>query len=828
MKSSFRPIAILVWTGIALAAAPWAAESAQPSASKAQPAARAPAPGASKATSKAAAKAAEKSPPSAGVSSPARNAAAAPSPAPSASSAAIDPLDWYRWRGPEQNGISRETGLPSSFNAETKENLLWLNTEAAGISSPIVMRGKLYTLVRDQPETKREREKVLCLDAATGEKIWENAHNVYLSDVPAERVGWSNCVGDPTTGRVFAQGVNGFFQCLDGETGKEIWSRSLHEEFGLVSTYGGRTNTPVVFEDLVIASAVVTGWGEMAVPAHRFIAMDKNTGEVRWFNGTGLRPEDTTYSTPVLTVLDGQAAMVFGSSDGCVWAFQPRTGKPIWNFKLSRRGINVSPVVDGDTVYVSQGEENLDNTTMGSLVAFKGVGTGDITKTNEIWRVKNVIAGKSSLVLWDGRVYCADDGANLYIVDAKTGKPVTSRPTKLTGRLLSSSPVVADGKIYLMAANSFQVMEPTKAGVKFLDKQRLESRDIIIGSPAVSHGRVYLPTPDGLYCLGLPNATPQAAPIPPAPVERPATAGDPPAWVQIVPAEILIKPGEIQKFTVRAFNARGQELPAAPATFTLSGPGTIDENGAFHSPADAAHVASIVTAKIGQVAGQARIRIVPPLPWKFDFNDVKLAADAKTKAVEGEPTITWVGARYRHKVREIDGEKVMVKVTTIPKGTRSQCWMGPTDLHDYTIQADLRGATSNTRMPDMGLIAQRYTLDMMGQKQQLQIRSWTSQVKTRFSKDVPFAWQPNVWYTLKFQASTEGGKAVLRGKAWPRDSKEPEAWTIEAVDEVPNLQGSPGLFGMSNFAEIYIDNILVSSNSPAPANTVSAAARSTP
>ncbi len=65
---------------------------------------------------------------------------------------------------------------------------------------------------------------------------------------------------------------------------------------------------------------------------------------------------------------------------------------------------------------------------------------------------------------------------------------------------------------------------------------------------------------------------------------------------------------------------------------------------------------------------------------------------------------------------------------------------------------------------------------------------------------------------MKFQASTEGGKAHLRGKVWPRGESEPQKWTIEAVDEVPNLQGSPGLFGQSTVAEIYIDNVTVAPN----------------
>jgi hypothetical protein len=115
-------------------------------------------------------------------------------------------------------------------------------------------------------------------------------------------------------------------------------------------------------------------------------------------------------------------------------------------------------------------------------------------------------------------------------------------------------------------------------------------------------------------------------------------------------------------------------------------------------------------------------------------------------------------------------------------------------------------------MPDIGVIAQRYTLDMMGVSQQLQIRSWTAQLEHRFAVTIPFPWKPDVWYTIKFRASTDGGKAVLRGKVWERGQPEPEQWTIEGTDEVPNLVGSPGLFGNATNAEIFIDNISVTPN----------------
>ncbi len=302
------------------------------------------------------------------------------------SSAPANEFDWTNWRGPQQNGISTERNLPDDWNPDGGDgsNLVWKREDLGTRSSPIVMDGKLYVLCRDQPGTKQEAEKVVCVDAATGETIWENRYGVYLTDVPAERIAWSAVVGDPESKSVFALGVCGLFKCLDADTGEERWSHSMHEEYGVLSTFGGRTNFPIVHENHVIISAVVIGWGDMAKPAHRFIAFDKRNGQPVWFNGTRLLPEDTTYSSPVLTAFNGEAAMVFASGDGAVHAFQPRTGKPLWFYNVSSRGINTTPLVVGDRVYCGHGEENLDDTRMGALFALDGTLSGDITTRGEI------------------------------------------------------------------------------------------------------------------------------------------------------------------------------------------------------------------------------------------------------------------------------------------------------------------------------------------------------------------------------------------------------------------------------------------------------------
>ncbi|MFM7245127.1 MAG: PQQ-binding-like beta-propeller repeat protein [Planctomycetaceae bacterium] len=762
-----------------------------------------------------------------------------------AASAAESSCDWPDWRGPDQDRRYEGPPLATSFDPEAGTNVVWKNDEAGGISTPAILGGKLFTLVRHKPGTKEEAEKVLCLDAATGKKLWENVFNVYLSDVPAERVGWSAVVADPDSNMVFAHGVCGLFTAIDAATGKTKWQRSLHEEFGFLSTYGGRTNIPVVFEDLAIASAVVTGWGDTARPAHRFLGLDKATGEVRWMNGTKELPEDTTYSTPSLATLGGQAALVFGSSDGSVWNFQPRTGKAVWNFKLSRRGLNVSPLVVGEDVFISQAEENLDNTSMGSVTRFRGTGTGDITATNAVWQKKGPMDGRSMPVVLGDRVYCVDDGAKVYAFDKETGDPV-GKPVKLLGTIVRGSPLVADGKLYVCSTSGWHVLEPTKDGLKFVNRMRLDEEDEVTASPIAWNGLVFLTTGARLYCLGEKPAADVAAAQPKATAPQQvsastkAPAGEP-AWVQVVPAEAQIAAGATLPLKVRLFDAAGRFVKESAAEFSATA-GSVASDGTYTAPAGG-HAAAIITAKVGNLEGKARIRSMPPLPWRFDFDDTPLAADPKTGVVKGEPPLPWVGMRYRHVVREVDGSKCLVKITTIPKSTRSQGWIGPIGLHDYMIRADVRAretgvekpgspasdapkaaatdadafaqkfgnpaALEKARMPDIGLVAQRYTLDMMGASQQLQLRSWPPQVATHFSKTIPFAWEAGRWYTMKLEARTKNGAAVLRGKVWPRGEAEPAGWTIEGVHEAGNLQGSPGFFGNSKDSEIYIDNVSV-------------------
>ena len=708
--------------------------------------------------------------------------------------------DWAAWRGATQSSVSVETGLVDDFDPKGGDgsNVLWKNEAAGGISTPIVMNGRVFTIVRDQSGTNKDAEKVIALDAITGKQLWQNVYNVFLSDLPAERIGWSNVCGDPGTNRVYVLGACCLFQCIDGETGKTIWARSLSEEFGMLSTYGGRTNTPIVYEDLVIISGVTTGWDDTAKPCHRFLAFDKIDGKLLWITGTRPLPEDTTYSTPVVRKIDGQDVMVAGSGDGDVYGIQPRTGKILWNHALSRRGINTSAVVDDNgQVYASHGEENPEGTMMGAVVRIDAVAAAEGSQSAEVWRTEELTVGKSSPLLVGDRLCVVEDSSRLHVLDTSSGEEV-GKPLKL-GTAMKGSLLYADGKIYAATVSGIvHILRLTDAGMESVFKVRLPKGHDVGGSMIAANGCVYLPTTGGLYCLSTGTNPERMRGI--RQVEQPrsrvALVDGPIAHLQLIPAESIATPGEPMAFAVRAYNANGErvELNSQDIAYETTGQASIDSSGHFTPAEDALHGSATVTVRVGKVASTARVRIIPSLPWQFEFTP-------------GEVPVTWIGARYRHEARTVDGEPMIVKVTTIPKGTRSQTWFGPTDLHDYTVTADVKAQTGTAKLPDMGVIAQRYTLDLMGESQQLQIRTWAAQL--RMAKSVPVDWKAGIWYTLKFNASIENGIAVLKGKVWPRDEAEPTDWTVTATDEAANIVGSPGLFGNATNAEIFIDNVTV-------------------
>src|SRR4029077_13985709 len=93
-------------------------------------------------------------------------------------------------------------------------------------------------LINSVGEGINQQERVMALDADTGKVLWQHKFNIFHTDIVSDRLGWTNVVGDPETGNVYAHGTSGLFFCFNRD-GKVLWSHSLTEEYGRISGYGG-------------------------------------------------------------------------------------------------------------------------------------------------------------------------------------------------------------------------------------------------------------------------------------------------------------------------------------------------------------------------------------------------------------------------------------------------------------------------------------------------------------------------------------------------------------------------------------------------------------
>jgi hypothetical protein len=268
------------------------------------------------------------------------------------------------------------------------------------------------------------------------------------------------------------------------------------------------------------------------------------------------------------------------------------------------------------------------------------------------------------------------------------------------------------------------------------------------------------------------------------------------AHIQIIPAETWLYANETVTFKVRSFDSKGRKLGERKAQFALKNlKGQIDKNGKFTPDKRAGNQGGYVKAKIGDLESEARVLVAAELPFSEDF-----------ESYETDKNIPlWPGA-WKFFVKEIDGNKVLMKPPSKRNLKRHNLYLAPPGMTNYTIQADLMSTKVKRRRPDMGIIANRYYLDLMGRKQRLQIRSWPAEL--RMMKQMDFQWDPDVWYTMKLRVDIEDGKAIVKGKVWPRVEQEPETWTITAEDPIPNRHGSPGLYGDA-VTNIYYDNVKI-------------------
>jgi len=740
---------------------------------------------------------------------------------------------WLSWRGPEQTGVSRETGLPSKVSAK---DALWV-ADFPGQSAPVIANGKLCAMGY-QGTGPDLQEGIACFDAQSGQKLWQHLYNDFLSDTIYLRYATASPAIDPDTGNVYMQGTQGILAAFSSD-GKVLWQRSLMEEFGRLTFPNSRTASPLIDHDLVITRGITANWGTQGPAADRFYAFDKLTGALVWASSPGAQPKDNSFSHPQLGWYHGRRVFFAAVGDGSVVCVNARTGDPIWRVQLFRAGINATVLVhNNDKVIAIYGTPY----ELGQMVAMKmpdvmptNAAAGPVVlerKSLELW-ADDISSSTSSPILVGDTIYVVAEKGDLCAVNANTGAVDWKLKVGIEQR--NSCPLFADGKLYVPilddpdtkaagtadagTTGGFYIIKPGATSAEVLCHTELDGR--CFGTPVAYAGKLYLQTTRHLYCWGQRDATVAAASAPPDPADDPWPAPGKATQLQAIPSEVLLHPGEKASFRVRSLDANGLTVdesispqqvkwssyipPTAKVKAALKG--AFNDSGELVAASDPVPSAGAFEVRLGDLKGYIRGRVMPNPPTKQDFEPFTLSETNRDGVAFAYPPLPWIGARFKFDVEEKDGSKVLAKTIENKFFQRATVFMGTPDMAHYVIQADVMSDGNRRKMSEVGLINQRYLVVLKGNEQKLEINS--NQERLRVGKDFP--WSPKVWYRLKARVDANpDGSAVVRAKAWKRDDPEPEQWTLEVPHRTAHQSGSPGLFGFSpQDMRVYIDNVEV-------------------
>ena len=738
---------------------------------------------------------------------------------------------WLSWRGPQQNGCSLEKNLPDKLNVK---EALWV-ADFPGQSTPVIANGKVYIMgyLGDGPDLQ---EGVACFDAETGQKYWQRLYNDFLSDTIYQRYATSSAAVDPETGDIFMQGTQGILAALDGE-GKVLWSHSLMEEFGRLTFPNSRTASPLIDHGLVITRGITANWGAHGPAADRFYAFDKRTGELVWASSPGDRPKDNSYSHPYLGWLGGKRVFYTATGDGSVVCVNALTGDPVWRVNLFKAGINATVLVhNNDKIIAVYGTPY----EPGQMVALKIL---DVAPTNaaagpvvlerakvQLWAV-DLSTSSSSPILVGDTVYIVTEKGDLCAVDAKSGQIVGKRKIGIEQR--NAALLSADDKLYVPmlddpatkseggeagTTGAFYIIKPNK-DLDVLAHIALDGR--CFGTPSAYNGKVYIQTTRHVYCFGKKGNSPGLV-AEPEPEKWPATG--PAKSLQIIPSEVVLRPGQSVSFHGRSIDANGYAVedikdmkavkwtsyipPTARVKSTMKA--SFDTEGKLVAGNETSPSAGAFEATHDGLKGYIRGRALPYLPLKQDFESFTLSETNAEGVAFAYPPLPWIGARFKFDIKLKDGSKVMAKTTDNRFFQRATVFIGAPAAKNYTIEADVMSDGNRRKMSEVGVINQRYFIVLKGNEQKIEVNSNLDRL--RVAED--FKWQPNAWYHLKARVDIAAdGTGVVRAKAWKKDESEPEKWTIEVPHKTAHQNGSPGLFGFSpQDMPVYIDNVTVASN----------------
>lgn len=394
--------------------------------------------------------------------------------------------NWPQWRGPHLNGVSSEKNLPARWG--TEENIAWkLPLPAWSGSTPIIWRERIFLNVAEG-----DNLYLWCVERSKGSPIWKKLLGSGNTKMRKQNMSSPSPVTDGTG--VYVMTGTGMLKGFDFG-GNELWARDIQKDYGRFGLNWGYASSPLLYQDSLYVQVL---HGMKTDDPSYLLRIDKKSGKTVWKvdRPTNAKMESPdSYTTPALLSYAGKTEIVITGGD-CVTGHDPATGKELWR----ANGLNpenhpfyrivASPVVYEGIVYAP--------TRVKPLLAIKSGGRGDITESHRLWSFAN--GPDVPTPVTDGKYfYIVDDRGVAWCLDAKNGQTIWG-PERIKSGTYSSSPVLADGKLYITSEDGLTTV--IKAGPKFEPLAENDLNDYCLSSPAISDGQIFIRTAQHLYCIG--------------------------------------------------------------------------------------------------------------------------------------------------------------------------------------------------------------------------------------------------------------------------------------------------------------------------------------
>ena len=345
--------------------------------------------------------------------------------------------NWTSWGGPRHDFKAPAQGIADSWG-EFGPKQIWSRELGDGYSTILVEDGRLYTMYRTG-----DQEAVICMDAATGETIWEHKYDHDPHPGHATQFGTGPRATPLISGdRIYTIGVAGMMHSLTKDAGEVVWAHNLWgANFGGNKLPHGYSSSPIEYGDTVIA---LIGGEDKSIAA-----FNKADGSVAWQNMS----YKNSYSTPQILKVDGQEQLVAFMAKELIGA-DPSTGEELWRYPQENQWEqNINPVTLVDEQYLF-----LSSTQAGAR-GLKLTNTDGKTEVEELWSSRKIQFYHVTSVNdgdWVYGVSGARSPAFMSAVNVKTGEiPWRERGIGKANSVMADGRVIVldeDGKLYLTTA----------------------------------------------------------------------------------------------------------------------------------------------------------------------------------------------------------------------------------------------------------------------------------------------------------------------------------------------------------------------------------------